>query len=181
MKDVLTDGQGRTVDFRNTMIIMTSNLGAELLVNLDDAQGAGEVRDQIMEIVRASFRPEFLNRIDEVILFERLKRTDMSGIVEIQLGRLRKMLGNRRIELDFEDAAIEWLAERGYEPAYGARPLKRVIQSELQDPLSEKILAGEVHDGMRVLVSAGSDHLQFTAKEKVAGDSNSGADIQDAA
>ncbi len=177
----LTDGQGRTVDFRNAMVIMTSNLGAELLVNLDDNQGAGEVRGEIMEIVRASFRPEFLNRIDEVILFERLKRADMGGIVEIQLARLRKILDSRRIELEFEDAAIDWLAERGYEPAYGARPLKRVIQSELQDPLSEKILAGEVHDGMRVLVSAGSDHLQFVAKEKAVGDDNSESKIQDAA
>jgi ATP-dependent Clp protease ATP-binding subunit ClpB len=155
----LTDGQGRTVDFSNTMIVMTSNMGAEFLVALNDDENVSTVRESVMEVVRASFRPEFLNRIDEVVLFERLKKTDMAGIVEIQLRHLRDLLEDRRIELDLEDEAIEWLAERGYEPAYGARPLKRVIQSELQDLLAEKILSGEITDGMRVKVLASNDKL----------------------
>lgn len=158
----LTDGQGRTVDFSNTMIIMTSNMGAEYLVSLADGESASSVRDQVMEVVRASFRPEFLNRLDEIILFERLKRGDMAAIVEIQLRHLRKLLVDRRISLDLKDDAIEWLAERGYDPAYGARPLKRVIQSELQDQLAEKILAGEITDGMRVTVTTSADRLHLT-------------------
>ncbi len=177
----LTDGQGRTVDFRNTMIIMTSNLGAELLVSLGDDQSSGEVRDEVMTIVRASFRPEFLNRIDEIILFDRLKKSDMSDIVRIQLGNLETILADRRIELDFEDEAIEWLSNRGYEPAYGARPLKRVIQSEVQDPLAEKILSGEIHEGMRVTVSSGSDDLIFTATEGKSKSVSNKKDVQDAA
>jgi ATP-dependent Clp protease ATP-binding subunit ClpB len=158
----LTDGQGRTVDFSNTMIIMTSNMGAEYLVSLADGESASSVRDQVMEVVRASFRPEFLNRLDEIILFERLKRGDMAAIVEIQLRHLRKLLVDRRISLDLNDDAVEWLAERGYDPAYGARPLKRVIQSELQDQLAEKILAGEITDGMRVTVTTSADRLHLT-------------------
>lgn len=158
----LTDGQGRTVDFSNTMIIMTSNMGAEYLVSLADGESASSVRDQVMEVVRASFRPEFLNRLDEIILFERLKRGDMAAIVEIQLRHLRKLLVDRRISLDLKDDAVEWLAERGYDPAYGARPLKRVIQSELQDQLAEKILAGEITDGMRVTVTTSADRLHLT-------------------
>ena len=155
----LTDGQGRTVDFSNTMIVMTSNMGAEFLVALNDDDNVASVRDSVMEVVRASFRPEFLNRIDEVVLFERLKKSDMAGIVEIQLRHLRNLLADRRIELELEDDAIQWLAERGYEPAYGARPLKRVIQSELQDLLAEKILSGEIADGMRVKVLTSNDKL----------------------
>ena len=155
----LTDGQGRTVDFSNTMIIMTSNMGAEFLVALNDDEDVSSVSEQVMSVVRSSFRPEFLNRIDEVVLFERLKKTDMSGIVEIQLRHLRKLLADRRIELELEDEAVHWLAERGYEPAYGARPLKRVIQSELQDLLAEKILSGEVVDGMTVKVLRSKDRL----------------------
>jgi len=155
----LTDGQGRTVDFSNTMIVMTSNMGAEFLVALNDDENVSSVRDSVMEVVRASFRPEFLNRIDEVVLFERLKKTDMAGIVEIQLRHLRDLLEDRRIELELEDEAIHWLAERGYEPAYGARPLKRVIQSELQDLLAEKILSGEITDGMTVKVLTLNDKL----------------------
>lgn len=155
----LTDGQGRTVDFSNTMIVMTSNMGAEFLVGLNDGDEVSSVRDQVMDVVRANFRPEFLNRIDEIVLFERLKKSDMVGIVDIQLRHLRKLLADRRIELEMEDAAIAWLAERGYEPAYGARPLKRVIQSELQDLLAEKILSGEISDGMTVKVMVAGDRL----------------------
>ncbi len=161
----LTDGQGRTVDFRNTLIIMTSNLGSEYLVNLGENEEASAVRDEVMAVVRASFRPEFLNRVDEIILFHRLKRADMAGIVAIQMKRLEKLLSDRRITIDLGEDAVRWLAEKGYEPAYGARPLKRVIQQSLQDPLAEKILSGEVYDGMTVSVHAGSDRLVFTAKE----------------
>jgi ATP-dependent Clp protease ATP-binding subunit ClpB len=157
----LTDGQGRTVDFRNTLIIMTSNLGAEYLVNLGEDEDAEAAREPVMATVRASFRPEFLNRVDEIILFHRLKRADMAGIVKIQLKRLQHLLADRRIDVELDEDALKWLAERGYDPAYGARPLKRVMQQSLQDPLAEKILSGEVHDGMRVLVTAGSDRLLF--------------------
>ena len=158
----LTDSQGRTVDFRNTIIIMTSNLGAEYLVNLKDGEDVSSVREPVMDVVRASFRPEFLNRIDEVVLFDRLRRDDMAGIVAIQLKRLQKLLNERDITLDVQDDAVEWLSERGYDPAYGARPLKRVIQREVQDPLAERILGGQVFDGSTVTVTAGSDRLIFT-------------------
>jgi ATP-dependent Clp protease ATP-binding subunit ClpB len=157
----LTDGQGRTVDFRNTLIIMTSNLGAEYLVNLGENEDVDKVRDEVMAVVRASFRPEFLNRIDEVILFHRLRRQDMGQIVEIQLNRLERLLTDRKITLDLDHEAIEWLASKGYDPAYGARPLKRVMQKELQDPLAEKILMGDIIDGSTVHVTAGSDRLIF--------------------
>ncbi len=157
----LTDGQGRTVDFRNTLIIMTSNLGSEYLVNLKDDQDVDAVRSEVMDVVKASFRPEFLNRIDEVILFHRLRRADMGAIVEIQLKRLEKLLVDRKIVLDLDGTAIEWLAEKGYDPAYGARPLKRVLQKELQDPLAEKILQGDIRDGQTVVIAAGSDRLLF--------------------
>ncbi len=162
----LTDGQGRTVDFSNTMIIMTSNMGAEFLVGLEDGKKASDVKEEVMAVVRAHFRPEFLNRLDEIILFERLKKADMAGIVEIQLRHLRGLLEERRIAILLEPDAVQWLAERGYEPAYGARPLKRVIQSELQDPLAEKILAGDIHDGMEVKVSAGGDLLLLEGHER---------------
>ncbi|MEM7290859.1 MAG: ATP-dependent chaperone ClpB, partial [Pseudomonadota bacterium] len=162
----LTDGQGRTVDFSNTMIVMTSNMGAEFLVNLEEGKSASDVREEVMMAVRAHFRPEFLNRLDEIILFERLKKSDMSGIVEIQLRHLRGLLEERRMELKLDDAAVAWLAERGYEPAYGARPLKRTIQAELQDPLAEKILSGEIHDGMLVTVTASGDRLHLRGKEQ---------------
>ncbi|RUW49580.1 ATP-dependent chaperone ClpB [Mesorhizobium sp. M1A.F.Ca.ET.072.01.1.1] len=163
----LTDGQGRTVDFRNTLIIMTSNLGAEYLVNLRDDQDVDAVRDEVMGVVRASFRPEFLNRVDEVILFHRLRRQDMDRIVEIQLKRLENLLVDRKITLSLDHDAIEWLAGKGYDPAYGARPLKRVMQKELQDPLAEKILLGEILDGSTVKVTAGSDRLNFRSKQTV--------------
>jgi ATP-dependent Clp protease ATP-binding subunit ClpB len=157
----LTDGQGRTVDFRNTLIIMTSNLGSEFLVSLGEGDDVDKVRDEVMGVVRASFRPEFLNRVDEVILFHRLRQQDMGQIVEIQLARLEKLLADRKIELDVDAAAVKWLGDKGYDPAYGARPLKRVIQKQLQDPLAEKILMGEVLDGSMVRVTAGSDRLVF--------------------
>ncbi|UVK56855.1 ATP-dependent chaperone ClpB [Mesorhizobium sp. AR02] len=163
----LTDGQGRTVDFRNTLIIMTSNLGAEYLVNLGEDQDVDAVRDEVMNVVKASFRPEFLNRVDEVILFHRLRRKDMDRIVEIQLKRLESLLVDRKITLSLDHEAIEWLAAKGYDPAYGARPLKRVMQKELQDPLAEKILLGEILDGSTVKVTAGSDRLNFRSKPTV--------------
>ncbi len=159
----LTDGQGRTVDFRNTMIIMTSNLGSEFLVELKDDEDASVARQQVMDVVKSSFRPEFLNRVDDIILFHRLKRENMAAIVDIQLERLRKLLREKRISLNLNDDAIEWLAERGYDPAYGARPLKRVIQTELQDLLAEDILAGKIHDGMTVEVSVDKGVLQIDA------------------
>src|SRR5256712_747662 len=140
----LTDGQGRTVDFRNTLIIMTSNLGSEFLVNQPEGEDSSAVRDQVMGMVRAHFRPEFLNRVDEIILFHRLQKGEMGRIVEIQFGRLQKLLEDRKIALTLDAAARDWLATKGWDPAYGARPLKRVIQRYLQDPLSEMILAGEI-------------------------------------
>ena len=161
----LTDGQGRTVDFKNTLIIMTSNLGAEYLVNLGEGQDVDSVRDEVMTVVRASFRPEFLNRVDEVILFHRLKKAEMGGIVRIQLKRLENLLADRKIVLQFDDGALKWLADKGYDPAYGARPLKRVIQKEVQDPLAERILGGEILDGSTVRVIEGSDRLNFVPGE----------------
>src|SRR5471032_1696872 len=140
----LTDGQGRTVDFRNTLIVMTSNLGADFLVNQPDGEDTEAVRDSVMGVVRSAFRPEFLNRIDEIILFHRLKKSEMTRIVDIQMGRLSKLLEDRKITAVLEPAAREWLAEKGWDPAYGARPLKRVIQKSVQDPLAEMILAGTV-------------------------------------
>jgi len=151
----LTDGQGRTVDFRNTLIVMTSNLGAEYLVNQPEGQDTEAVRDQVMGEVRSAFRPEFLNRVDEIILFHRLQRENMGSIVDIQMTRLQKLLDERKITLVLEPEARGWLAEKGYDPAYGARPLKRVIQKHVQDPLAEAILAGEIHDGETVPVRLG--------------------------
>ena len=153
----LTDGQGRTVDFRNTLIVMTSNLGAEFLVNQKEGEDSDAVRDQVMAVVRANFRPEFLNRVDEILLFHRLRREDMGRIVDIQMQRLLKLLDERKITIKLEPAAREWLADKGYDPAYGARPLKRVIQKQLQDPLAELILSGKIKDGDNVKVSAGKN------------------------
>ncbi|MEZ5840065.1 MAG: ATP-dependent chaperone ClpB [Hyphomicrobiales bacterium] len=155
----LTDGQGRTVDFRNTLIIMTSNLGAEFLVNQAEGEDVEAVRAEVMAIVKAAFRPEFLNRVDEILLFHRLKREHMGAIVDIQVRRLQKLLDERKIVLDLDAGARAWLADKGYDPAYGARPLKRAIQKALQDPLAEQILAGGVHDGMTVPVRAAGDRL----------------------
>jgi len=164
----LTDGQGRTVDFKNTVIIMTSNLGAEYLANLRDDEDVDAVREQVMAVVRGHFRPEFLNRLDDIILFHRLKRAEMGRIVEIQLKRLQKLLEERKIVLELDDTAKVWLAEKGYDPTYGARPLKRVIQRFVQDPLADKLLAGEIADGTLVKITAGTDKLLFLPRGETA-------------
>ncbi|RKK01972.1 ATP-dependent chaperone ClpB [Pseudoroseomonas wenyumeiae] len=155
----LTDGQGRTVDFRNTLIVLTSNLGSEILAAQPDDEDVDLVRGQVMNVVRSRFRPEFLNRLDEVVLFRRLARADMGAIVEIQLGRLRKLLEDRKITLTLDDSARNWLAEAGYDPVYGARPLKRVIQRSLQDRLAGMLLEGSIRDGSALRVTAGRDGL----------------------
>jgi len=160
----LTDGQGHTVDFRNTLIVMTSNLGSEFLANQPEGQDTDAVRDQVMAVVRASFRPEFLNRVDEIILFHRLQRKEMTKIVDIQMVRLAKLLEERKITIALDPSAREWLADKGWDPAYGARPLKRVIQKAVQDPLAELILSGAVKDGDRVTISAGKQGLTFNGK-----------------
>ncbi len=160
----LTDGQGRTVDFRNTLIIMTSNLGSEFLVNQPEGEDTSTVRDQVMGMVRAHFRPEFLNRVDEIILFHRLQKSEMGSIVAIQFGRLQKLLEDRKIVLDLDAAARDWLAEKGWDPAYGARPLKRVIQRSVQDHLAEMILAGDIRDGDHVAISTEGGALTFNGK-----------------
>ncbi|MBB5755271.1 ATP-dependent chaperone ClpB [Prosthecomicrobium pneumaticum] len=164
----LTDGQGRTVDFRNTLIVMTSNLGAEFLANLREGEDVDAVRESVMAVVRGHFRPEFLNRLDDIILFHRLQRKEMGRIVEIQLKRLQTLLEDRKIVLDLDESARAWLAEKGYDPVYGARPLKRVIQRHVQDPLADKILAGEIADGTRVKVTGGTDRLLFLPRGAVA-------------
>ena len=156
---MLTDGQGRTVDFKQTLIILTSNLGSQALSQLPEGADSAGARRDVMDAVRAHFRPEFLNRLDETIIFDRLKREDMSGIVDIQLARLLRRLAARKIQLELDDGARKWLADEGYDPVFGARPLKRVIQRALQDPLAEMLLAGDVGDGDIVPVSAGSDGL----------------------
>jgi ATP-dependent Clp protease ATP-binding subunit ClpB len=156
---VLTDGQGRKVDFKQTLIVLTSNLGAQALSRLPDGADVSDARRDVMDAVRAHFRPEFLNRLDETIIFDRLSRKDMDGIVDIQLHRLQKRLAARKIVLELDAAAKTWLADEGYDPVFGARPLKRVIQRALQDPLAEGLLAGDILDGSTVEVSAGSDGL----------------------
>ena len=155
----LTDGQGRTVDFKQTLIILTSNLGAQALSQLPDGADSADAKRDVMDAVRAHFRPEFLNRLDETIIFDRLRRADMDGIVDIQLARLQKRLMGRKITLAFDDAAKTWLADEGYDPVFGARPLKRAIQRALQDPLAELLLSGDVKDGDTVVVSAGAEGL----------------------
>jgi ATP-dependent Clp protease ATP-binding subunit ClpB len=160
----LTDGQGRTVDFRNTLIVMTSNLGADYLVAQPEGQDTEAVRHQVMAEVRARFRPEFLNRVDEIILFHRLKREHMGRIVDIQIERLGRLLEERKIVVQLDGKARDWLAERGYDPAYGARPLKRVIQKSVQDPLAELILSGKVKDGDKVAISAGRQGITFNGQ-----------------
>jgi ATP-dependent Clp protease ATP-binding subunit ClpB len=155
----LTDGQGRTVDFRNTLIVLTSNLGSEALASLPEGADVERARSAVMAAVRDAFRPEFLNRLDEILLFRRLSRDDMKGIVTIQLERLRKLLADRKINLEVDAAASAWLANAGYDPVYGARPLKRVIQRELQNPLAQQILEGHIPDGSTVHVSAGDKGL----------------------
>jgi ATP-dependent Clp protease ATP-binding subunit ClpB len=160
----LTDGQGHRVDFRNTLIVMTSNLGADFLVNQPEGEDSAAVQDQVMAVVRASFRPEFLNRVDEIILFHRLRRSDMGKIVDIQLRRLQKLLEDRKITITLDASARDWLAEKGYDPAYGARPLKRAIQKALQDPLAELILEGAIRDGETITVAATKQGLAFNGK-----------------
>ncbi|ANC86610.1 ATP-dependent chaperone ClpB [Sphingomonas sp. NIC1] len=155
----LTDGQGRTVDFSNTIIILTSNLGSQYLANLEDGQSVDSVEPQVMEIVRAHFRPEFLNRLDEIILFHRLGQSHMGPIVDIQVARVAKLLADRKIALELTDAAREWLGRVGYDPVYGARPLRRAVQRHLQDPLAEAILRGDVKDGSTVKVDEGDGKL----------------------
>ncbi len=155
----LTDGQGRTVDFRNTLIIMTSNLGSEIIANQEAGHDLEEIRSLVMEVVRSSFRPEFLNRLDETVLFGRLSRENMDGIVDIQLGRLRKRLEDRGISITLDGAARGWLADQGYDPVYGARPLKRSIQRALENPLAQAILEGRFDEGDTIKVSAGKDGL----------------------
>ncbi len=167
----LTDGQGRTVDFRNVLIVMTSNLGSEYLVNLPDGEDTKTVEKEVMSVVRAHFRPEFLNRIDEIILFHRLRREDMGEIVDIQLRRLNRLLEDRKITLTLDAKARQWLAEKGYDPTYGARPLKRVIQKWVQDPLAQMLLAGEIRDGGHIKLSVSRGRLTINGKE-VGGESD---------
>ena len=153
----LTDGQGRTVDFRNTLLILTSNLGSAFLVDptLEDE----EKRESVLAIVRASFKPEFLNRLDEIVIFDALSKDDLAHIVDLQLGLLEKRLAARRIDIEVTDAAREWLADTGYDPAYGARPLRRLIQTAIGDPLARLLLGGEVVDGTTVRVDRGAIRL----------------------
>ncbi|MEM8770619.1 MAG: ATP-dependent chaperone ClpB [Pseudomonadota bacterium] len=160
----LTDGQGHTVDFKNTLIIMTSNLGAEYLAAQKEDEDSTLVRSQVMDAVRAKFRPEFLNRLDEMILFHRLTRANMDAIVDIQISRLGKLLTDRKITLELDDAARTWLGDKGYDPVYGARPLKRVIQKSLQDPLAELLLAGKISDGETLAISADGEALTINGE-----------------
>jgi ATP-dependent Clp protease ATP-binding subunit ClpB len=157
----LTDGQGRVVDFSNTLIILTSNLGSQFLTQIEEGQGVESVEPQVMEVVRAHFRPEFLNRLDEIILFHRLSQENMAPIVDLQVARVQKLLKDRKIELDLTEAARRWLGRVGYDPVYGARPLKRAVQRYLQDPLAEKLLAGEVPDGSTVRIDEGDGELKM--------------------
>jgi len=166
----LTDGQGRTVDFKNVLIIMTSNLGAEYLAEQKEGEEVGLVREQVMDVVRSRFRPEFLNRLDEILLFHRLTRAQMDAIVDIQMERLKKLLADRQINIVLDEAARTWLADAGYDPVYGARPLKRVIQRNVQDPLAELLLKGEIADGETVHVSAGAGGLLINGHEVGAND-----------
>ncbi len=160
----LTDGQGRTVDFKNTIIVLTSNLGSEILAAQPEGEPAAMVQGQVMRIVRAHFRPEFLNRLDEIILFRRLQRSDMAAIVQIQLEHLRKLLADRKIGLELDRTALEWLADEGYDSTYGARPLKRVIQRSLQNTLAQMILEGSVREGETVHISAGTEGLRINGQ-----------------
>jgi ATP-dependent Clp protease ATP-binding subunit ClpB len=157
----LTDGQGREVNFANTLIILTSNLGSQYLSNLEEGQMVEDVEPQVMEVVRGHFRPEFLNRLDEIILFHRLAAEHMGPIVEIQLSRVQKLLKDRKITLDLTDAAKRWLGRVGYDPVYGARPLKRAVQRYVQDPLADKILAGDIPDGATVKLDEGDGELKI--------------------
>ena len=160
----LTDGQGRTVDFKNTLIILTSNIGAEYLVAVEDGGDMAPAREFVLAEVKTKFRPEFLNRLDEIIVFHRLGRDQMGRIVDIQMDRLRSLLADRKITLELDEQARTWLANQGYEPAYGARPLKRVIQRNVQDALADKILAGDVKDGDTVHLSVRDGAIAINGK-----------------
>ncbi len=161
----LTDSQGRTVDFRNTLLIMTSNLGAEFLTALPEGQTTDQAKNDVMNVVKAAFRPEFLNRIDEIILFQRLQRHDMEAIVDIQIEHLQNLLNERKITLQIEPEVRKFLADKGYDPLYGARPLKRIIQKEIQDPLAENILFGKIHDETTVKITKQGDRLEFLPED----------------
>ena len=160
----LTDGQGRTVDFKNTLIVMTSNIGSEYLANQKEGEDTDAARPYVMAELRAKFRPEFLNRVDDIILFHRLRRDQMVSIVDIQIGRLQRLLADRKLKLELDDAARTWLANRGYDPTYGARPLKRVIQKSVQDPLAEQILAGRIRDGDTVRITVRGGNLAINGE-----------------
>jgi ATP-dependent Clp protease ATP-binding subunit ClpB len=160
----LTDGQGRTVDFRNVLIVMTSNLGSEFLAGLGEGEDVKSVEKEVMAAVRGHFRPEFLNRVDEIILFHRLRREDMGAIVDIQFRRLAKLLEDRKIAIELDAKARHWLADRGYDPSYGARPLKRTIQKTVQDPLAQMLLAGDIRDGETVKIGVSHSALTFNGK-----------------
>ncbi len=160
----LTDGQGRTVDFRNTLIVLTSNLGSDILARQAEGEDSASVRSQVMEVVRAAFRPEFLNRLDDILLFHRLTRIQMTGIVEIQLKRLEELLAERKMSLELDDKAKKWLANAGYDPVYGARPLKRVIQRELQNPLAGQILEGRIRAGEKIKVGVKDGKLAINGE-----------------
>ena len=149
----LTDGQGHTVDFRNTLIILTSNLGSDVIANLDESKDLESVRSDVMEVVKSAFRPEFLNRLDETLLFSRLKRDDLTHVVKIQLKRLENLLASRKITLSLDEKAQTWLADKGYDPIYGARPLKRAVQTYLQNPLATLILEGKIKEGDTVEIT----------------------------
>ena len=158
----LTDGQGRTVDFKNTILIMTSNLGSQFLVNED--MDADAKKKAVMDAVHMNFKPEFLNRLDDIVMFHPLTREELGGIVDIQVAGVAQRLTDRRITLDVTDSAREWLANTGYDPAYGARPLRRLVQTEVSDQLARMLLAGKVHDGDTVLVDqTGGEHLELSA------------------
>ncbi|KEG18267.1 ATP-dependent chaperone ClpB [Bartonella bacilliformis] len=162
----LTDSQGNTVDFRNTLLIMTSNLGAEFLTNLDEGESVDQAREDVMKVVKSAFRPEFLNRVDEIILFQRLQRRDMEAIVDIQMKQLQNLLNERKITVQMDEEAKRFLAHKGYDPLYGARPLKRILQREIQDPLAEKILLGQIPEGASVHITKEGNELQFSAFQK---------------
>jgi ATP-dependent Clp protease ATP-binding subunit ClpB len=164
----LTDGQGRTVDFKNTVIILTSNLGGDILAAQAEGEDTSAVREDVMEIVRSRFRPEFLNRLDEIILFHRLGRAQMDRIVDLQVARLAKLLADRKMTIELDQVAREWLADAGYDPVYGARPLKRAVQRHLQDPLAEHILQGTVKEGDVIRVSADANGLLINEARKSA-------------
>ncbi|MGH6814911.1 MAG: AAA family ATPase, partial [Hyphomicrobiaceae bacterium] len=161
----LTDGQGRTVDFKNTLIVMTSNIGSQYLTSQKDGNDIAAARAYVLAEVKTRVRPEFFNRIDEIVVFHRLKREHMAAIVDIQIARLQKLLSDRKITLALDASAREWLADRGYDPVYGARPLKRAIQKHVQDPLAERMLAGDIENGQTIRLSVHDNMLGLHAED----------------